>query len=427
MTSTHSRASKEPLCGFIEPARPRRARAAPKPSRSGRDFRLGPAAQLEMMVQRAHAEDPLSRRLEICHLDDHGKRFGNEHAADEQQQQHLAGQDRAAGEHGAERERAGVAHEKLRRMPVEEKETCNRAGDREIDERHAWDSAAPSQPGEEQQRRNHRAGGEAVEPVGEIDGVRRAQNRAQTEGVPDPVRHVQRVRARVKTTSRRPAGATRSATKRNATPASAVSKSFVRARSPRLRPLRIELKSSAKPMRPHAMTNPSSAAPAYVGCHAAAIKTRQETAGRPSSAFPSCSRASGARLRRLLAKRGTPQVRDQPIADRKRKSERRGAEQHRAPNELALQIAFTLRPRQRRGPGPRQFSTTIGVCSSPLPCGLIERALARVRARRRARRRGPSRCRDRWHRRSPRACPSARRSRSAAPSGSSGPSTIARS
>ena len=40
-----------------------------------------------MMMDRRHAEDPLLRPFIIRHLDDDGKHFDDEHAADEDQQQ----------------------------------------------------------------------------------------------------------------------------------------------------------------------------------------------------------------------------------------------------------------------------------------------------------------------------------------------------
>ena len=42
---------------------------------------------------------------------------------------------------------------------------------------------------EDDERRNHRPGREAVEPVGKIDGVDRPRDRQDAEHEPQPVRH----------------------------------------------------------------------------------------------------------------------------------------------------------------------------------------------------------------------------------------------
>src|SRR5256885_16700143 len=77
-------------------------------------LRLAPADQLEVVVERRHAEQPLSaRRLEVADLQDDGERLEEEDAADDRQEQLLLDQDRDEPERGAERERAAVAHENL--------------------------------------------------------------------------------------------------------------------------------------------------------------------------------------------------------------------------------------------------------------------------------------------------------------------------
>ena len=48
------------------------------------------------MVQRTHSKyAPATRRLEIGDLNEYGKRLGDENTADDDEQQHLAGEDRA--------------------------------------------------------------------------------------------------------------------------------------------------------------------------------------------------------------------------------------------------------------------------------------------------------------------------------------------
>src|SRR5436190_20206040 len=76
------------------------------------DLRLAPANQLEVMMERRHAEQALpTRRLEIPDLQDHRKRLEHEHAADNRQQQLLLDQNGHRAEGGAKRQRSDVAHE----------------------------------------------------------------------------------------------------------------------------------------------------------------------------------------------------------------------------------------------------------------------------------------------------------------------------
>src|ERR1700722_4508752 len=89
------------------------------------DRGLGPAAHLEVMLQRCHLEDPFSGHLEETHLDDHRQRDDREQAAEDAEQQLGLGADSKAGQHAAESQRAGVAHVDLgrRRVPPQEAET----------------------------------------------------------------------------------------------------------------------------------------------------------------------------------------------------------------------------------------------------------------------------------------------------------------
>ena len=95
----------------------------------------------------------------------------DEDDADERQQEPLAGHERDDGEAGAERERAGIAHEHPRRMGVVPEEAEVRAGD---DEREGGDEFLaldePDDPvGDERDER--RTAGEAIEAVGDSDGA----------------------------------------------------------------------------------------------------------------------------------------------------------------------------------------------------------------------------------------------------------------
>src|SRR5713101_5782055 len=75
------------------------------------DFRLAPAHQLEMMVDRGHAKNALPREAERGDLQNHRQRLDNENAADEKEQDLLLEDDGDDAERSTERERTDVAHE----------------------------------------------------------------------------------------------------------------------------------------------------------------------------------------------------------------------------------------------------------------------------------------------------------------------------
>ena len=86
-------------------------------------FVSGQPAELEVVVQRAHAKyAPPSGRFEIRDLRDNRERFDDEDAADDEQQQHLPAKDRDAGQQRAERKRTRIAHEEPSRMTIEDQE-----------------------------------------------------------------------------------------------------------------------------------------------------------------------------------------------------------------------------------------------------------------------------------------------------------------
>src|SRR6202049_1854781 len=82
------------------------------------NFRFAPSSQLEMMVQRRHAEDALTRQAERGHLQNHRKRFQHEHAANKKQKDFLLDGHRHHPDGTAERERSDVAHEHFGGMRV---------------------------------------------------------------------------------------------------------------------------------------------------------------------------------------------------------------------------------------------------------------------------------------------------------------------
>src|SRR5690349_25031987 len=62
-------------------------------------------------MQRSHFKDALSTHLERSNLNHHGKRFGYEHSANEDQQQFLFNNDGYRTDGTAESQRTNVAHE----------------------------------------------------------------------------------------------------------------------------------------------------------------------------------------------------------------------------------------------------------------------------------------------------------------------------
>src|SRR5215831_20028738 len=70
------------------------------------DLGLRPADELEMVMERRHLEHALAAPKSVrSHLNDHGRRFHHEDAADDRQQQLLLDQDRHGAKRAAERER----------------------------------------------------------------------------------------------------------------------------------------------------------------------------------------------------------------------------------------------------------------------------------------------------------------------------------
>ena len=79
-------------------------------------LRLAPADQLEVVMNRRHAEDALAGDLERGDLDDDRHRLHHEHAADDREQRLLLDEERDGAERAAEPERSDVAHEDLGRV-----------------------------------------------------------------------------------------------------------------------------------------------------------------------------------------------------------------------------------------------------------------------------------------------------------------------
>ena len=85
-----------------------------------------PALELEVMMQRRHAENALAGQLERRHLQDHRNGFHHEHAAHDQEHQLLACDHRHHTQGRAQCEGSDVAHEHLGGISVEPQETRDR-------------------------------------------------------------------------------------------------------------------------------------------------------------------------------------------------------------------------------------------------------------------------------------------------------------
>src|SRR5438067_2918248 len=97
---------------------------------------LRPARQLEVMMDRRHAEHaPPAEDTERADLDDDGQRLEHEQAADDGQEQIRARHQREPGEPGADGERTRVAHDDARRIRVPPQKTRAGAEHRGRDDR----------------------------------------------------------------------------------------------------------------------------------------------------------------------------------------------------------------------------------------------------------------------------------------------------
>ncbi|MNG94176.1 hypothetical protein D3C79_531790 [compost metagenome] len=144
-----------------------------------------------MVVDRRHAEHALAGQLEGGNLDHHRQGFHDEHAAHDEQHDFLADDHGDSAQRGAQRQRADVPHEYLRRVGVEPQEaqagTDQRAaehdqlararhvGDQQVfGELHVARQVAEDAQGTADHHRRHDR--QAVEAVGEVDRVARTDN-----------------------------------------------------------------------------------------------------------------------------------------------------------------------------------------------------------------------------------------------------------
>jgi hypothetical protein len=68
-----------------------------------RDLFFVPAAQLKVVVERRHPEDPLAAELVATHLDDVGGHFQHENDSDQRQDQYLTFDQGDDGQHPTQR------------------------------------------------------------------------------------------------------------------------------------------------------------------------------------------------------------------------------------------------------------------------------------------------------------------------------------
>src|SRR5688572_3613917 len=175
------------------------------------DLALVPAALLEMVVKRRQPEHPVRLcvfqpfrflvNLEHHSLKDHRYHLRDEHTAHQQQHEFGLEENRYCTERAAERQRARITHEDLRRMGVEPEKSYTRAHDCRAEH-----SELPCPPqienlqirgcidaadhiGEQRQsqhRDRSEPGGEAVQTVGDVDGVARSREHERHEENVEP-------------------------------------------------------------------------------------------------------------------------------------------------------------------------------------------------------------------------------------------------
>src|SRR5207247_7902138 len=93
-----------------------------------------------MVMNRRHAKNALAAQLERTHLQNDRERFHDKYSAHEKKQYLLLDDDGDGPERSAQRQRADVSHENLRRMRVVPEETQRRAYQRPTKHRELADS-----------------------------------------------------------------------------------------------------------------------------------------------------------------------------------------------------------------------------------------------------------------------------------------------
>ena len=136
------------------------------------------------MVQRRHLEHPLAvRQLEVAHLNDIGQRFTDvDEAHQNQHQRHVVGKSQRR-HRAAQKQGAGVAHEHLGGIVVIQQKAHQTPEQRRAEQtqlsvihrqrrqHQILGHIAAALPREESCHRQRDAAGQAVDPVGDVDGV----------------------------------------------------------------------------------------------------------------------------------------------------------------------------------------------------------------------------------------------------------------
>ena len=173
-------------------------------------MRFFPAALFKVVVQRRHLEQAtafavaLFRVLEPGHLQHHGQGFHHEDAAHDGQHDFLAHDDGDGAQRAAQRQGAHITHEDLRGVGVEPQKGQPRPGhgraeDQQLarardvrEEQVLGVHRAAGDVGKHAQGRahhHHRHDGQAIEPVGEVDGIAGAHD--DQVGQDDEAQHAQ--------------------------------------------------------------------------------------------------------------------------------------------------------------------------------------------------------------------------------------------
>ena len=150
-----------------------------------------------MVVEWSHLKDPLASELKGAHLQNHRERLHHKNSADEGQQQFLLDDHSHRGDGPAQSQGTDIAHENLRRIRVVPQESKARPHhgatenrqlrhqrevlDREII-RPSRISRHVSQRRQGRGRNQHAPDRQTVQPVCQVDGVRRTYQDQDDEG-----------------------------------------------------------------------------------------------------------------------------------------------------------------------------------------------------------------------------------------------------
>ena len=136
-----------------------------------------------MVMQRRHLEQPSSfpvaapGELEVSNLEHHRCRLGDEDGAHHRQEQPLPGHERRDRQRCPDGQRAGIAHDDLRRMRVEPEEAHQRAGHRQAERHHTELSLPVGDDGVGDEGDGGGTRRQGIQPIGEVHRVRHGDDR----------------------------------------------------------------------------------------------------------------------------------------------------------------------------------------------------------------------------------------------------------